>query len=69
MQTTQIIVSVIILLSAVPLGLLASYLTADEKNIYKKAPYFPQFLWIIAIAAAIFYTLNLQIALTLTFIF
>ncbi len=69
MQTDQIIISIVILLAAIPLGLLAAYLTADEKNIFKKAPYFPQFLWIVAIAAAIFYTLNIQIALTLTFIF
>jgi len=69
MQTTQIILSIIILASAIPLGLLAAYLTKDEKKIYKNAPYFPQFLWIIAIIAAISYSINLQIALTLTFMF
>lgn len=69
MQTLQIIVSIAILLAAIPLGILAAYLTKDEKNIFKNAPYFPQILWIVAIAAAIFYTLNIKTALILTFIF
>jgi len=63
----QAILSIIVLILAIPLGLLLASLTKDEKSIYKK--YFPTLLWIIAILAAIFYTLNLQIALTLTFIF
>ncbi|MEI6058535.1 MAG: hypothetical protein WCP89_02075 [archaeon] len=69
MQITHLILSIVVLASAIPLGLLASYLTKDEKNIFKKAPYFPQILWLVAIAAAIFYTLNIKTALTLTFIF
>ncbi len=67
MLTTQIILSILALISAIPLGLLLKHLTKDEKQIYKK--YFPAFLWIIAISTAIFYTLNLLIAVTLTFIF
>jgi len=61
------ILSIIILIAAIPIGMLLAKLTKDEKPIYKK--YFPPMLWIIAIAAAVFYTLNITAALTLTFIF
>ena len=57
------------LILAIPLGLALASITRDEKEIYSKAPYFPIILWGLAIAAAIFYTLNKQIAITLTFIF
>ena len=57
------------LILAIPLGLLFAKITSDEKEIYSKSPYFPIILWGLAIAASIFYTLNEQIALTLTFIF
>ena len=57
------------LILAIPLGLLLANTTKDEKEIYSKYPYFPTLLWIIAFTAAIFYTINEQIALTLTFIF
>lgn len=59
--------SIIILASAIPLGLLSAFLTRHEKQIHKK--YFPPILWILAITSAIFYTLNLQVALTTTFMF
>jgi len=58
-----------LLILAIPLGLLLAKLTKHEKSTYSKSPYFPLFLWILAILAAIFYTLNKIIALTLTFIF
>jgi len=58
---------IIILALAIPIGILLAKLTKDEKPIYKK--YFPPLLWTIAIAAAVFYTLNITAALTLTFIF
>jgi hypothetical protein len=57
------------LILAIPLGLALASVTKDEKQIYSKPPYFPIILWALAIAAAIFYTLDKQIALTLTFIF
>ncbi|MDH3352842.1 MAG: hypothetical protein OEL87_00135 [Nanoarchaeota archaeon] len=57
------------LVLAIPLGLALASVTKDEKEIYSKAPYFPILLWILAFAASIFYTLDKQIALTLTFIF
>lgn len=57
------------LILAIPLAFLLASVTKDEKEIYSKSPYFPILLWILAIAAAIFYTLNKQIALALTFIF
>ena len=63
----QILASIAVLVLAIPAGLLLASLTKDEKPIYKK--YFTPLLWIIAMITAIFYTLNLQIALTLTFIF
>jgi hypothetical protein len=56
-----------IIISAIPAGLLLAYLTKDEKNIYRK--YFPAIMWIIAISAAVFFTLNIRTALTLTFVF
>jgi len=64
---TQIILSILLLISAIPLGLLLKFLTKKEKPIYKK--YFSPLLWILAILSAIFYTINIQIALPLTFIF
>ena len=57
------------LILAIPLGVILASLTKDEKEIYSKAPYFPIILWALAFASAIFYTLDKQIALTLTFIF
>ncbi len=59
----------LILILAVPLGFLLANTTKDEKEIYSNAPYFPIILWVLAILASIFYTLDKQIALTLTFIF
>ena len=59
----------LILLLAIPLGLALASVTNFEKEIFSKAPYFPIALWGLAFASAIFYTLNEQIALTLTFIF
>ncbi len=59
----------ITLILAIPLGYLLASVTKDEKEIYSKSPYFPILLWGLAFTAAIFYTLNKQIALTLTFIF
>lgn len=56
------------LILAIPLAFLLAEVTKDEKQIYSKSPYFPVLLWILAFAAAIFFTLNKQIALTLTFI-
>ena len=58
-----------LLLLAIPLGIALSQITKDEKQIFSKAPYFPVLLWILAISAAIFYTLDKTTAITLTFIF
>ena len=58
---------IITLITALPIGYLLAKLTKDEKSIYKK--YFPPLLWIIAITAAVFYTINLTVAITLSFIF
>ncbi|MCK4650379.1 hypothetical protein KAT36_04060 [Candidatus Pacearchaeota archaeon] len=57
------------LILAIPLGLALATITKDEKQIYSRIQYFPVILWILALATAIFYTINKQIALTLTFIF
>ena len=57
------------LILAIPLGFALAKITKDEKQIYSKSPYFPILLWALAFAAAIAYTLNRQLALTLTFIF
>jgi hypothetical protein len=58
-----------VLFLAIPLGWALAKITKTEKKIYSKAPYFPIILWALAIATAIFYTLNRGIAITLTFIF
>jgi uncharacterized membrane protein len=58
-----------ILILAIPLGIIFARLTKNEKEIYSKVPYFPIILWILAIITTIFYNINKQIALTLTFIF
>jgi hypothetical protein len=57
------------LILTIPLGLALAHITKDEKQIYSKPPYFPVILWVLAIIAAITYTTNKTIALTLTFIF
>lgn len=56
-----------ILILAIPLGLILAKINSDEKKIYNNPPYFPIFLWPLAIISAIFFTLNSQIAMTLTF--
>jgi len=61
------ILAIIILALSYPTALILKKYTKDEKQIYQK--YFAIALWPLAILAAIFYTLNLQIAQTLTFLF
>lgn len=56
-----------LLLLAIPLGILASRVMNDEKEIWGKAPYFPVFVWILAILAAIFLTLDKTAGLTFAF--
>ena len=63
----ELIASVVILLLAIPIGICLARLTSDEKEIYKK--YFSWLIWIVAIAAAIFYSIDLVIALSLSFMF
>jgi len=57
------------LILAIPLGFIFAKITKDEKQIYSNPPYFPIILWVLAFLAAISFTLNKTIALTLTFIF
>lgn len=59
----------IFLSSAVLFGILARVWARHEKKIYKSRQYFPIFLWVLAILAAIFWTLNSMIAITLTWLF
>jgi len=59
----------LVLILAVPLGFILANITKDEKDIYTRSPYFPVLLWILAIASAVFYSINRQTALTLIFIF
>jgi len=63
----QIILTILILTLSLPIGIGLAKLTAEEKEIHKQ--YFPSMLWIIAITASIFWTLNKTNALALTFIF
>ena len=59
----------LLLFFAVPLGVVLASVTKDEEEIYAKVPYFPVLLWILAFVTVIYYTLDRQVALTLTFIF
>jgi hypothetical protein len=59
----------LVLFLAIPLGFALAHVTKDEKQIYSKSPYFPILLWALVLIAAVFYTINKQIALTMTFIF
>lgn len=63
----EVLLSGLVLITAIPLAFIVASVTKDEKEIYKK--YFPAVLWIIAVLTAIFYTLNIIVALTLTFMF
>lgn len=67
MYTKQIIPSIILLAGAILFGIFFKKNLGWEKSIYKK--YFPSILWVLAIASAIFWTLNYPLALTLTFLF
>jgi len=62
----KIIISIILLATSYPIANILAKNTKDEKSIYNK--YFNLMLWPLAILAAIFYSLNIPIALTLTFI-
>jgi hypothetical protein len=57
------------LLLAIPLGIALAKTTKDEKQLYSNSPYFPIILWVLALAAATFFTLDKTTALTLTFAF
>jgi hypothetical protein len=60
---------ILIIRAGIPIGLYGYYLTSWEKEIYSKPQYFPILLWIIAISASVFWSLDKTIALTLTTVF
>jgi len=62
------IISLILILCAIPLGIFAKSLTKDEKKIYCKKQYFPTIILITSISILIFYFINIIIAKTLLFI-
>jgi hypothetical protein len=57
------------LILAFPLGFLLASLTKHEKNIYSKKQYFPSILVILAILAAVTFSIDKSIFLTTTFMF
>ena len=61
-----IIYSILILLTAPLTGFLLNLLTKDEKQLIQY--YFPALIWTLAIASAILYSINIQYALTTTYI-
>lgn len=63
----QILISILLLIIAIPIGIILYKLTKDEAKTYNK--YLPSILWILAILVAIYLTLNLTIAFTLTAMF
>jgi len=58
----------LVLLLAIPLGIILAKTTQDEKNIYTKPQYFPTLKKILLILIAVFISQNQQIFLTLTFL-
>jgi DNA-directed RNA polymerase subunit M/transcription elongation factor TFIIS len=62
----NIIYTILILLTAPLTGYILNSLTKDEKNLIKY--YFPTLFIILAITSAILYSINLQYALTTTYI-
>jgi hypothetical protein len=57
------------LLLSIPLGILFAKITGWEKEIYTKPHYFPSLVWIIALLAAIFLSINKTIGMSLLFTF
>lgn len=57
------------LVLAVPLGVVLSVITKDEKEIYTKPCYFPTIVWVLAFLSAIFLTINRPVGLSLLFSF
>jgi len=57
----------LILLLAIPFGIIAANVTRFEKNIYSKSPYFPFFIWVLAILTAVFLTLDKTAGLSFAF--
>lgn len=56
---------ILILISAIPCGILGAYLTNYERKIYEL--YFQPIIWTLAVISAIYYVIDLKIALTTTF--
>ncbi|VVB80313.1 Uncharacterised protein [uncultured archaeon] len=59
------ITEILLLLLAIPCGLLGAYLTNYERKIYNL--YFQPLIWTLAVISAVYYSLNIKIALTTTF--
>jgi hypothetical protein len=55
------------MITSIPLGFFLSWFLKDEKPLIKS--YFPPILWILAIASAIFFYINLVYALTTAYLF
>ncbi|MBP7708780.1 hypothetical protein KA107_03770 [Candidatus Pacearchaeota archaeon] len=58
---------ILLLFIAILLGILGAYITNYERKIY--GLYFPPILWALAIISAIYYSIDIRIALTTTFMF
>lgn len=59
----------LVMFLAIPFGMLLAKLTKHEKNIYSNMIYFSTMLWILAILAAIFLTLDKTTGMSLLFTF
>ncbi|MFA5060999.1 MAG: hypothetical protein WC494_01635 [Candidatus Pacearchaeota archaeon] len=57
------------LILAIPLGIILSKITKDERSIYVKPIYFPTIVWVLAFLSAIFLTLNKTLGISLAFSF
>ncbi len=59
----------LLLILAIPFGIIAANVTRFEKNIYSRSPYFPFFIWVLAILTAVFLTLDKTAGLGFAFMF
>lgn len=64
----EIIQDLLLLLTAIPTGMLGAYLSKSEEEIFNRKQYFPTMIIVLTILATISYFMNTKTAFVLTFI-